>query len=58
MKNRDPSKGKSIRKLFTNHGYELVLVDEYNTSGTSHENGEHATTYKSVLYKKLIFTYI
>ena len=32
MKNKEPTKGKSIRRLFKRSGYELYLVDEYKTS--------------------------
>jgi len=32
MKFQEPTMGKSIRKLFRDAGYDLFLVDEYNTS--------------------------
>ena len=40
MKYKPPSKGKSIRKLFRNHGYEVYLVDEFRTSCRLYEKGE------------------
>ena len=35
MKYKEPTKGKSFRKLFRNAGYEVYLVDEYKTSQMS-----------------------
>jgi len=32
MKNKEPTKGKSFRKLFKKNGFKIFLVDEYNTS--------------------------
>ncbi|ATZ81163.1 hypothetical protein BMW23_1120 [Bodo saltans virus] len=32
MKNKEPTKGKGMRKTFEENGYELYLVNEYNTS--------------------------
>ena len=32
MKYKEPTKGKSIRDLFRNNGYELYLIDEFRTS--------------------------
>jgi hypothetical protein len=29
MQRLEPSKGKSIRRLFTRHGYKLYLVNEW-----------------------------
>jgi hypothetical protein len=43
MKYQAPTKGKSIRKLFKNHGYQLYLVNEYNTSARLIETGEKLT---------------
>jgi len=40
MKYCEPTKGKSIRKLFKNRGYELYLVNEYLTSARLYETGE------------------
>lgn len=40
MKYKPPSKGKSVRKLFRNHGYEVYLVDEFRTSCRLYEKGE------------------
>ena len=39
MKYKEPTKGKSIRKLFKNAGYKLYLVNEFNTSKKSFING-------------------
>ena len=39
MKHHEPTKGKSIRKLFKNKGYKLYLVDEFNTSRRYYKNG-------------------
>jgi hypothetical protein len=40
MKYCEPTKGKSIRKLFKDRGYRLYLVNEYNTSCKLYETGE------------------
>ena len=40
MKYKEPTKGKSFRKLFKNSGYKLFLVNEYNTSKTSFLEGK------------------
>ena len=40
MKNKEPVKGKSFRKLFRKAGYNVFLVDEYNTSKTSFLDGK------------------
>lgn len=32
MKNKEPTKGKSFRKLFKKNGFKVFLVDEFNTS--------------------------
>ena len=40
MKSCEPTKGKSIRKLFKNRGYELYLVNEHLTSARLYETGE------------------
>ena len=40
MKYKEPSKGKSIRKLFRDHGYKVYLVDEFRTSCMLYEEGE------------------
>lgn len=40
MKYKEPTKGKSFRKLFKKRGkFDLFLVDEYNTSKMCHFNG-------------------
>jgi hypothetical protein len=39
MKNKEPTKGKSFRKLFKTSGYKVYLVNEYNTSKKSFLNG-------------------
>ena len=40
FKNQEPTKGKSIRRLFKRNGYKLFLIDEYRTSCRSFINGE------------------
>jgi hypothetical protein len=40
MKNHEPTKGKSMRKLFKDRGYQLYLVDEFNTSKRNCESGQ------------------
>ena len=40
LKGSEPVKGKSLRKLFKNAGYELYLVNEYNTSRKMYKTGE------------------
>src|SRR3990170_6468689 len=39
MKHKEPTKGKSIRKLFKRAGYKLFLINEYNTSKKSFIDG-------------------
>ena len=40
MKYKEPSKGKSIRKLFRDQRYKVYLVDEFRTSCRLYESGE------------------
>jgi hypothetical protein len=46
LKGSEPVKGKSIRKLFTNAGYELYLVNEFNTSQKMYETGEQLEKFR------------
>ena len=46
MKFCEPTKGKSIRKLFKDKGYQLYLVQEYNTSKCLYETGEELVNFK------------
>ena len=46
MKNKEPSKGKSFRKLFKTAGYKVYLVNEYNTSKKSFLNGENTEKFR------------
>jgi len=46
MKRLEPSKGKSIRRLFTRHGYKLYLVNEFRTSCRMFDNGVEMETFK------------
>ena len=46
MKFCEPTKGKSIRKLFTDKGYKLYLVHEYNTSRRLYGTGEELINFK------------
>jgi len=48
MKNQEPTKGKSMRKLFKNAGYELFLVNEYNTSKMNHLMNCEMETFKKI----------
>jgi hypothetical protein len=45
MKFKEPTKGKSIRKLFKSRGYNLFMVDEFRTSCKSFIDGEDAKTF-------------
>ena len=46
MKYKEPSKGKSFRKLFRKAGYNIYLVDEYNTSKMNFFNGQENEKFK------------
>jgi hypothetical protein len=46
MKNKEPTKGKSFRKLFKRAGYKVYLVNEYNTSKKSFLNGEETEKFR------------
>jgi hypothetical protein len=46
MKFCEPTKGKSIRKLFKDKGYQLNLVQEYNTSKKLYGTGEDLVNFK------------
>lgn len=46
MKFCEPTKGKSIRKLFKDAGYQLNLVQEYNTSKRLFNSGEELANFK------------
>jgi hypothetical protein len=46
MKFCEPTKGKSIRKLFKDAGYQLNLVQEYNTSKRLFNSGEELVNFK------------
>ena len=39
-KYNEPTKGKSIRKLFKRNGYKIYLINEYNTSKKNFITGE------------------
>jgi len=45
MKNCEPTKGKSMRKLFKRHGYKVYLVNEYNTSKKDFLTGKDTETF-------------
>ena len=40
LKYKEPTKGKGLRKIFTKAGYNLFLVDEFNTSCKCCFNGD------------------
>jgi hypothetical protein len=46
MKYQEPTMGKSIRRLFRNRGYKLLLVDEYNTSKRLTGSGEELVKFR------------
>ena len=46
IKNKEPTKGKSMRKLFKDHGYKVYLVNEYNTSKKSFIDGKDMEKFK------------
>jgi hemerythrin len=46
MKHMEPTKGKSMRKLFRIAGFHTLLVDEYNTSCRSFETGEETEKFR------------
>lgn len=46
MQYKEPTKGKSIRKLFKKAGYKLYLVNEYNTSKKSFINGQNTEKFR------------
>ena len=55
MKGCEPTKGKAMRKLFSDNGYKLCLVDEYNTSKKFCGDGQDLVNfrkYKDKLSKK------
>ena len=48
LKYREPTKGKSFRKLFKNRGYKVYLVDEFRTSCRSFIDGSEMETFKMI----------
>jgi hypothetical protein len=54
MKNKDPTKGKSLRKLFTDRGYTLLLVNEFRTSCRSFIDGREMDKFQKVKNPTLI----
>ena len=40
IKGKAPTKGKSMRNLFKRHGYDVYLINEFNTSKKSFIDGE------------------
>ena len=46
MKYQEPTKGKSMRKLFRNAGYNTFLVNEYNTSCRSFLEGKKTKKFR------------
>jgi hypothetical protein len=46
MRYQEPTMGKSIRRLFRNRGYKLLLVDEYNTSKRLTGSGEELVKFR------------
>lgn len=50
MKYNEPTKGKSIRKLFKNAGYKLYLINEFRTSKMSYINGDELSIFRKRAY--------
>ena len=48
LKFNEPTKGKSIRKLFKNAGYNLFIVNEYNTTKINHFTGEVTEKFRMI----------
>lgn len=46
MRYQEPTKGKSIRKLFKDRGYDLFLVDEFRTSIRLYKSGEELEKFR------------
>jgi len=46
MRYKESTKGKGFRNLFKKAGYNVFLVDEYNTSRICHVNGEEMTKFR------------
>ena len=46
MRYQEPTMGKSIRRLFRNRGYKLLLVDEYNTSKRLTDSGQELVKFR------------
>ncbi len=61
MKYKEPSKGRSLRRLFRKHGYKVYLVDEFRTSCRLYGDGEelinvrncHALLGSKILHNKM-----
>ena len=47
MKHKEPTKGKTIRKIFKNAGYKLFLINEYNTSKKSFIDGSEMEKFRT-----------
>ena len=48
LKYKEPTKGKSLRKLFKRNGYSLFMINEHNTSCKSFIDGSDMETFKKV----------
>ena len=48
LKYHEPTKGISMRRVFTRVGYKLYLINEFRTSKMCFLNGEEMETYKKV----------
>lgn len=48
MKYKEPTKGKGFRNLFKKAGYNVFLVDEYNTSKICHVNGNEMENFREI----------
>ena len=54
MRYQEPTKGKSIRKLFKDRGYDLYLVDEFRTSIRLYKSGEELSKFRKDKKGKLV----
>lgn len=52
MRYKEPTKGKGFRKLFKKKGYDIFLVDEYNTTKKMYESGDEMEQFKYIKKKK------
>ena len=49
MRYKEPTKGKGMRDVFKRNGYNIYLVDEYNTSKRMYESGDEMERFKKLV---------